>query len=101
MPFGNKTAGASFTRAMKKALGDECDPFTIIYLNDILIALSSLEKHLFHINYVLERLKRTGFRLNKDKCEFLRTEIKFLGHTFNQIKAEMNDDTKQAIQNFK
>ncbi|KMQ90526.1 reverse ribonuclease integrase [Lasius niger] len=100
LPFGLKTAGASFTRAMQRAMGDECDPFTIVYLDDILIASSSLEEHVFHVNYILERLKRVGFRLNRDKCEFVKTEIRFLGHTFNQIKAEMNEDTKMAIQNF-
>ncbi|KMQ89606.1 retrotransposon ty3-gypsy subclass, partial [Lasius niger] len=100
LPFGLKTAGASFTRAMQRAIGDECDPFTIIYLDDILIASNNLEEHVFHVNHILERLKRVGFRLNRDKCEFFKTEIRFLGHTFNQIKAEMNEDTKLAIQNF-
>ncbi|KAM0726175.1 Transposon Tf2-6 polyprotein [Formica fusca] len=100
MLFGLKTAGASFTRAMQKAIGDECDSFAIIYLDDILIASSTLEEHLFHLNYVLEKLQSVCFRLNKDKCEFLKTEIKFLGHTFDQVKADMNTDTKLAIQNF-
>ncbi|XP_036140842.1 uncharacterized protein LOC118644959 [Monomorium pharaonis] len=35
MPFGLKTAGASFTRAIRKALGDECDAFTIVYLGPV------------------------------------------------------------------
>lgn len=100
LPFGLKTAGASFTRAMQKAIGDECDPFTIVYLDDILIASNSIEEHLFHINYVLDKLRKVGFRLNKEKCEFLKTEIRFMGHTFDQIRADMNDDTRMAIQNF-
>ncbi|KMQ89852.1 s68306 pol retrotransposon woot [Lasius niger] len=100
LPFGLKTASASFTRAMNRAIGDECDPFTIVYLDDILIASSSLEEHLFHVNYVLEKLRKVRFRLNREKCELLKTEIRFFGHTFNQIKAEMNEDTKMAIQNF-
>lgn len=41
--FGLKTVGASFTRAMKMALGDHCDTFTIIYLDDILIASNTLD----------------------------------------------------------
>lgn len=85
---------------MKKALEDECDPFTIIYLDDILIASNTLEEHLYYVNYVLERLKRVGFKLNKDKCEFLKTEIRFLGHTLDRTKADMTDDMRMAIQNF-
>lgn len=41
-----------------------------------------------------------GFRLNRDKCEFMKTEIRFLGHTFDSIKADMTNDTRMAIQNF-
>ncbi|KMQ90069.1 krab-a domain-containing protein [Lasius niger] len=100
LPFGLKTAGSSFTRAIIKALGDDCHEYAIIYLDDILIASDSLEEHLNHLKIILDRLSRVGFRLNKAKCEFLRTEISFLGHTFDQVKVEMNSDTKSAIQNF-
>ncbi|XP_036144981.1 uncharacterized protein LOC118646382 [Monomorium pharaonis] len=100
LPFGLKTAGASFTRAIRKALGDKCDSFTIVYLDDILIASNTIEEHLFHLNYVLKRLEKVGFKLNASKCEFMKTEIKFLGHTFDEITAEMNEDTKTAIKNF-
>jgi len=85
---------------MNKALGDDCDSFTIIYLDDILIASDSKEEHIFHINYVLEKLKNVGFTLNLEKCEFFKKEIKFLGHKFDSIQAEMNDDTKKAIRDF-
>lgn len=100
MPFGLKTAGASFTRAMNAPLGNICHEFTIVYLDDILIASSSLEEHMMYIDYVLQRLKKVGFRLNLDKCEFVQQEIKFLGHIFSEIHAEMNNDTKMAIKNF-
>lgn len=100
MPFGIKTAGASFARAMQLALGNECDNFVIAYLDDILIASHTFEEHIEHVNQVLGRLEKVGFRLNKSKCEFMRTEIKFLGHTFNEIEAGMNEETKAAVRNF-
>lgn len=100
MPFGIKTAGASFTRAMNGALGNECHEFTIVYLDDILIASNSLEEHLEHIEHVLKKLKIAGFRLNLEKFEFMQKQIRFLGHIFSEIQAEMNNDTKLAIRNF-
>lgn len=99
LPFGLKTAGSSFTCAIVKTLGDDCDSFAIIYLDDILIASDTLEEHLRHLNIILERLNRAGFRLNRTKCEFLKSEISFLGRTFDEVRVEVND-TKLALQNF-
>ncbi|KMQ91056.1 krab-a domain-containing protein, partial [Lasius niger] len=100
MPFGLKTAGASFTRAMNKALNDETMNYVLVYLDDILIASNSMREHLTHIETVLEKLQRVGFKLNRDKCEFARSEIRFLGHTFNEITADINEETRSAIRSF-
>jgi len=100
LPFGLKTAGASFTRAMNRTLHDESLDFVIVYLDDILIASNSLNEHLKHIDTVLNKLKKAGFKLNKDKCEFVKKEVKFLGHTFDEITASINDETRCAIKSF-
>jgi len=71
-----------------------------VYLDDVLIASNTLEEHLYHIELEFKKLKRVGFRLNRNKCEFMNEEIKFLGHKFSEIKAEINEDTKTAIANF-
>lgn len=100
LPFGLKTSDASFTRAMNKALQDENLNFVIIYLDDILIASNSIEEHLKHTSLLLQKLQKVGFKLNRGKCKFLKTEIKFLGHIFNEMIAEINQDMRNAIQNF-
>lgn len=100
MPFGLKTAGASFTRAMNKALNDDALDYMIVYLDDILIASNSYEEHLQHIEHVLKRLESVGFTINKDKCEFMKKEIKFLGHTFDEVNASINDETRLSVKNF-
>lgn len=101
MPFGLKTAGASFfTRAMDITLGGENNRFLTIYLDDLLIASNTLEEHLVQLEYVFEKLESAGFKLNLEKCELLKTEIKFLGHTFNELEANINEDTRMTIRNF-
>ncbi|XP_029169585.1 uncharacterized protein K02A2.6-like [Nylanderia fulva] len=100
LPFGLKTAGASFTRAMNKALKNDNLEFVIVYLDDILIASNSLQEHLKHIDLVIGRLEDVGFKLNKEKCEFLKKEIKFLGHTFDNVTANINKETKCSIASF-
>lgn len=85
---------------MNKALQQESLDFVTVYLDNILIASNSYEEHMRHIDIVLKKLERVGFRLNKDKCEFAKDEITFLGHTFNEINAEINDETRCAVKSF-
>lgn len=84
---------------MAQALGPKAAEYMIIYLDDILITSKTLEEHLIHLKYVIEKLNEVGFKVNRDKCEFIKREIKFLGHTFSEITAEINQDTRNAIKN--
>lgn len=98
LPFGLKTAGAVFTRAINAALKDKTNDFAIIYLDDILIASDSWEEHLEHLRIVFKCLEEVGFKLKLSKCQFMKKEIKFLGHTFTQVKAKINDETRLAVE---
>jgi len=84
---------------MRKTLGNESDVFTIVYLDDILIASNTFSTR---VSYQSSpgKTRKAGFRLNREKCEFFESQIKFLGHTFDEITAEMNEETKKAIENF-
>ena len=56
-----------------------------IYLDDILIAGRTLDKHLHRLSEVLERLQKSGMRLNKQKCFFLHSSIAYLGHVVDEL----------------
>ena len=57
----------------------------VVYLDDILILGSTEEEHLAALDEVLNRLNKAGLRVKKNKCEFLRSSVTYLGH---QIDAE-------------
>ncbi|GBG89861.1 hypothetical protein CBR_g49709 [Chara braunii] len=40
----------------------------------------SLEEHVEHLRTVLERLGQAKYKANRDKCEFVRQELEYLGH---------------------
>ncbi|GBG85022.1 hypothetical protein CBR_g39486 [Chara braunii] len=40
----------------------------------------SLEEHVEHLRTVLERLQQAKYKTNRDKCEFARQELEYLGH---------------------
>ncbi|GBG60393.1 hypothetical protein CBR_g4351 [Chara braunii] len=40
----------------------------------------SLDEHMEHLHTVLERLRQAKYKANRDKCEFARQELEYLGH---------------------
>jgi hypothetical protein len=59
---------------------DMIDTFMIVYLDDILIFSETIEDHLQHLDMVLKRLQETKLHCRVTKCEFLKTELEYLGY---------------------
>jgi len=79
MPFGLTNAPADFQRFINETLAHFLDHFTSAYLNDILIHSDTMEEHTRHVHRVLERLTDADLHLKPEKCEFHKTEVKYLG----------------------
>ncbi|GBG92994.1 hypothetical protein CBR_g58132 [Chara braunii] len=80
MPFGLTNAPATFQAAMTMEFRDMLDRYVLIYLDDILVYSGSLDEHVEHLRTVLERLRQAKYKANRDKCEFERQELEYLGH---------------------
>lgn len=81
MTFGLRNAGQTFQRLMDHILRDL--DFAYAYLDDILIASKDLEQHQQHVKLVFEKLQNFGIVINPSKCNFGKSEVKFLGFTVN------------------
>ena len=55
-------------------------PFTIAYLDDIIIFTKTPQEHLSHICMVFKKLKSANLSMKKSKCSFFSKEIQYLGH---------------------
>ncbi|GBG73003.1 hypothetical protein CBR_g12722 [Chara braunii] len=80
MPFGLTNAPATFQAAMTTEFRHMLDRYVLIYLDDILVYSQNLEEHVEHLRTVLERLRQAKYKANRDKCEFARQELEYLGH---------------------
>ncbi|KAI0998217.1 hypothetical protein K3495_g9978 [Podosphaera aphanis] len=83
-PFGLAGAPLAFQRWINQVqdnlLGDRC----AAYLDDVVIYTDgTLPDHWNKVVQVLSRLDKGGLRLDPDKCEFARKEIKYLGFVIN------------------
>jgi hypothetical protein len=73
------------------------DDFVVVYIDDILIYSSSLEKHAKHLHKVFQRLKENKLYAKLEKCEFGVTEVDFLGHRITQEGLKMDHHKVKAI----
>jgi len=67
-----------------------------VYLDDILIAGSSEEEHMFMLEQVLSRLQRAGLMLQQ-KCDFFVAEVVYLGHKIDAEGLHPLSENVEAI----
>src|SRR5713226_9627841 len=80
MFFGLTNSLATFQAMMNEVFKDLIDMGKVfIYMDDILIATSTLEEHRHLVNLILERLWDNDLFLKPEKCDFKQPKIKYLG----------------------
>ncbi|PIK53373.1 hypothetical protein BSL78_09735 [Apostichopus japonicus] len=96
LPFGIASAPALFQRTMESLLGDipMCRP----YLDDIIVSGKNPVDHLNNLNKVLDRIEKSGLRLQKSKCEFFKDLVEYLGHILNAQGLRPLQKKMEAIQ---
>ena len=98
LPFGISSAPEIFQREMQKILvGVEN---VVCQMDDILIYSESLGEHEEKVREVLGKLQAAGVTLNKEKCQFGCTEVKFLGHLINEHGIQADPEKTSAIRDF-
>lgn len=78
MTSGLCNAAQTMQRLMNSILMDF--PFVYVYLDDLLIASSSEEEHLGHLEAVFKCLEEHGLSIKPEKCLFGQSSLDFLSH---------------------
>ncbi|GBG78732.1 hypothetical protein CBR_g27957 [Chara braunii] len=76
---------------------DLLDRSVLIYLDDILVYSRPLDEHIIHLRAVLNRLRLAKYKANRDKCEFAKQELEYLGHYVTPKGIGPSADKIQAI----
>ena len=77
-PFRLMQAPAYFQRLINKLLAGL--DFAFGYLDDILIYSPDVPTHLVHMRQLFQRLREADLKLNREKCNFFKSHIQYLGH---------------------
>ena len=91
MFFGLTNLPATFQTMMNDIFTDLiAEGQVVIYLDDILIFMKTLEEHCQIVRRVLEKLHNYKLYLKPKKCEFERESIEYLGLIISQNHVAMD-----------
>ena len=94
-PFGLKVAPSLFQQIMDMMLpGLE---YAMAFLDDILIKNENFEEDKSHVREVFKRIKKYGFKVWLEKCEFCMNKIEYLGQIINHEGRRPNPKRTEAI----
>ncbi len=80
LPFGVVNGPASFQRLMEIVLQGLIGKTCYVYLDDIVCYSSTSEQHITDLRQIFQRLQQSGLTVNKEKCTFGCSSMKYLGH---------------------
>lgn len=86
MPFGLKTAGAIFTKMMRNLLSPLRMPEIDNFIDDIMVATETLERHLECLEALFARLEEVNLAARPSKCYLGYRHIEYLGYQIGEGK---------------
>lgn len=106
VPFGLNISNTAFSHALEAVLNvslpdceDKMDDLHI-YVDDLLVSSSSFDEHLQRLRILFRKIAASGMTLKLTKCEFVKQQIKFLGHIISPSGMSMDPEKLMAIRSF-
>lgn len=99
MPFGISSAPEHFQKRMSQVLSGLSG--VLCLMDDVLVFGRDKQEHNLRLTAVLKRIQEAGVTLNASKCEFEKTQLKFLGHVVDKDGIRADPDKTSAIENMK
>jgi hypothetical protein len=100
MPFGLTNAPSTFMRLMNEVLRPFISIFVVVYFDDILIYIKSLNEHIEHLCVVFCVLREAHLFANLEKCTFSTDRVAFLGYVVTPQGIEVDEVKIEAIKNW-
>ena len=95
LPFGISCVPELFQLRMSKIL--EGLEGVVCQMDDVLVFGTTQDQHDKRLTATLERIKAAGVSLNKTKCKFSVSDVKFLGHIINKDGIKADPDKEQLF----
>lgn len=99
MPYGISSATEVFQSCFDMIFGDI--EGVVILIDDILVWGSTVQEHDERLKKVLDRAVERNVTFNKKKCQFKKTQVKYIGYIFSDKGISVNPDKVKAIVDMK
>ena len=100
LPFGLTSAPNTWARLVTHVLQKIPKEQLIVFFDDLLIHSPNLEIHVETLKQVFVLLKQAGLRLNMEKTDWVKTEVKFLGHLISDKGVTVPPEFSQIIKDW-
>ena len=74
----------TFQRLIDSLLGPELEPSVFGYLDDIIVVTETFDEYLKWVEVVLNKLVDARLKVNREKCEFCCSSVRYLGFLLDQ-----------------
>ena len=97
MPFALCNALVTFQWLMQNCLGELNLIYCLIYLDDLILFLQTVEEHLHQLHVVFDWLREYNLKLKPSKSSLFKEERNYLAHRVSQQGVQPSDANLKAI----
>jgi hypothetical protein len=101
MPFGLTNTPVTYMYLVNNLLRKYLNNYCIVYLDDILIFIETLEEYIKIVQEILQILMDIGILLKPSKYEFHVTETEFLGYIVSTIGLKISPNKVKEVLEWK
>ncbi|KAE8181236.1 hypothetical protein CF328_g8902, partial [Tilletia controversa] len=97
VPFGLRNAPAGFQRLMDRLLGALRWQDAVVYIDDIVVATTTMDEHVRALDSILSSAEREGLRFSPGKCTFAVGSLVLLGRKVSGAGVAIWHDRAVAV----
>ena len=99
MPFGLKNAPIVFQRVVANLISKHnMISFAQNYIDDVIIFSKTIDEHWDHLKKLFEMARKEGMKFKLSKCQFQKTQIKYLGYEISRNSIKPLQSNVEALQ---
>lgn len=98
--FGLTNAPATQQRLVDSLFGPEFESNVFVFIDDVIIISKTFEEHLSLLLRVLEKLYSANLTINLSKCQFFRSNLRYLGYVVDAKGLRTDPEKVAAILNY-